>query len=153
MRCRLTKRPQRANNAVTQVSESDRSFAQRLRDVLDEQDVPVRQLAIRLAGEGAQRRQVENRRRQVTKWLSGAGISRRNARRVAAALGLAPDHFLDATTGSGGGVVARLAVVVEELTTEVSALRAERVQTDGRLKRLEAQQARNELLRPAGEGR
>lgn len=65
------------------------TFAARLRDTLDTQDVSVRELSRRLSPDNP-----EAQRPAIHRWLRGKNPSRRSRRRVAEALGLPPDFFL-----------------------------------------------------------
>lgn len=88
--CRLPLGRPCTHNPAT-VTPSDETFAQRLDAILKERDLSVRGLARLLAGPGAEHKQIESRRRALTRYLQeGASPERASSDEIAAALGLPP---------------------------------------------------------------
>lgn len=88
--CRLPLRGRWAQNLAT-VTPSDETFAQRLDAILKERGLSVRGLARLLAGPDAEHKQIESRRRALTRYLQeGASPERASSDEIAVALGLAP---------------------------------------------------------------
>lgn len=70
----------------------------RLAALFDDDEARKRTIAKVLAGDGATKQQISNRRRQIQKWVSEEGneITQSNADALAAALGLSnPEAFLE----------------------------------------------------------
>jgi transcriptional regulator with XRE-family HTH domain len=131
------------------------TVAERLRTVLEEQELSQRGLAKRLAGEDASSKRVENVRRQVAKWLSGQNVPTAvSARRLAAVLGTPPDYFMAPRGAAGAPLLqaaerlAEAAELLEESAGRQERLLGEQAEIAERLERLLGDLARREAAAP-----
>jgi transcriptional regulator with XRE-family HTH domain len=77
---------------LAQVAES---VPQKLQDALDERGLSVRAFAKQFAGRGASPKQIESKRRQLSKWLAGAHEpSDASARKLERALKMPAGYFV-----------------------------------------------------------
>lgn len=73
------------------------TVGERIRGLLSERQMSQRQLAVRLAGDGAPTKNVENMRRQISSWVNDQHApSQENAEALAAQLNVPVEWLLDA---------------------------------------------------------